>query len=154
MPSNAFGAVFGRFFRSSEYEKAQADANAETQDRIFGVLEALREHLTKYIQHLDSMIATFSYRFLDSEKKEILKRWDLLKLAELEEGRKKCWLDFWLVYINDDASALDRMPSTREQVLEALECGKAKVFDKHGTVASLLDEEVSSPEPFIPRDLR
>ena len=156
---NPFGlpSIF-RYLGASPYRRAQLDGGAEAQSILTEKLRAQRANLTDYRDFLDK-VAT-QLQGAGTDLKNIIKRWAEETLPSFERVRMETRLAFWLAYINDDASGLDAAPRTREDVVDALESGKARfhplnklndglhrecatlmaqIFAKHAAVASQLD---------------
>jgi hypothetical protein len=117
-------SAFVLYLRGPQYQQAQMDDQAATQQRIYTCLKAQHNNLTEYRDYLKTL--TEMSTDADDKTKEGLKVWAEVTLEGLEKDRNMRWLKFWLARYNDDASDLDAPPKTWEDVPAALSSPKAR----------------------------
>lgn len=135
-------AAFKRFFRFG-YQPAPVDPVEAIQDRIHHALTKRSLNLRAYHNHLRWASLNFTTKTSEAEK-EAFRDEVKAQIINLEKGRLTYWLDYWLVYIDDDASDLEAPLKTREDVLAAVRSGKARyhtLSDDNRMLKMMCDDE-------------
>ena len=113
-----------RYLGASPYRRSQLDGGEEAQRILTEKLWAQHANLADCRDFLDKLATQLEGAGTDL--KRTIKRWAEDTLPGFERVRIENRLAFWLAYIDDDASGLDTAPHTREDVVNALESGKAR----------------------------
>lgn len=118
---NFIGRYLGYALVDTAEDAAMVESRQTFERRVSERLDALYEHSRRYCVLLDELAKRLDGIAEDGEVHQATQ-----VLEEYEALRKEHWLAFWLVFIDDDASDIEVIPTTLEEVVALVKANRVR----------------------------